>query len=146
MSNPLVSQGSLNRLRASVVVSSDATLNITASFLGKKGISLTLEGETTALLGTMTGIVPSPEPYQMATIRAQLVKSQSLAAQYKVLMETNSVIGTITVRPDSSALPPYTFNQCAIEGVDELPFDGTDAGFLIRIRGQYPINSSLYDG
>lgn len=146
MANPQIQQGSLNRLRASVVVPGDATLNITAPFLGKEGISVSLDGETTAMLGTLTGVVTSPEPYQMVTIRAQLVKSQSLAAQYKKAMETNSQIGDVTIRPDAASLPAYTFNNCAIEGVDELKMNGTDPAFMIRIRGSYPINSALYDG
>lgn len=146
MANPLVEQGSLNRLRASVVVSGDATLNVTASFLGKEGISLALDGETTAMLGTLTGVVTSPEPYQLVSVRMELVKSQSLFAQYKKQMETNSLIGDITVRPDAKSIPPYTFNNCAIEGVDEIKLNGTVAGVTVRIRGSYPINSSLYDG
>lgn len=145
MANPLIAQGSLNRLRASMVVSSDATLNVTASFLGREGISLAIDGETTAMLPTLTGVVTSPEPYQMVTVRVHLLKTQGLAAQYKTAMETDSLIGNITVRPDSAAVPPYTFFNCAIEGVDELKMNGTDAGFVVRLRGAYPINSGLYD-
>jgi len=145
MSNPLVEQGSLNRLRASMVVSSDATLNVTAPFLGREGISLGLDGETTAFLGTLTGVVTSPEPYQLVTVRVHLVRTQNLAAQYKKLMETNSLIGDITIRPDTKSIPPYIFLNCAVEGVDELKLNGSDPGFMVRIRGAYPINSSLYD-
>lgn len=145
MANPLIEQGSLNRLRASVVVSGDSTLNVTAPFLGREGISLALDGETTAFLGTLTGVVTSPEPYQLVTVRMHLVRTQSLPAQYKKQMETNSLIGDIVVRPDSKALPPYAILNCAVEGVDELKMNGSDPGFMVRIRGAYAINSALYD-
>lgn len=43
--NPLIPQGTLNRVRASVVWPSFPNLNVTASYLGRMGIRLSLDGE-----------------------------------------------------------------------------------------------------
>ena len=83
MANPLVAQGTLNRILGSVVWPSFSALNVTSSFLGKQGIRLALEGESTLFIPTMTGAVTSPEPYMMIGLTINLLKTQSLAAQYK---------------------------------------------------------------
>lgn len=145
MANPLVSQGVLNRLRASVVVTDYAELNVTAPYLGRNGIRLSLEGETTLGIPTMTGVVQSPEPFQMATVQINLLRTQNISNLYKTQMETLSLIGTIVVRPDSTALDRYYFENCSIASVAELPFDGQDPGFMVTLRGQYYLNSSLWD-
>lgn len=145
MANPLVTQGSLNRIRASVIWNSNPTLNVTSSYLGKDGVRLALDGETVAYIGTMTGAVTSPEPYQMIRLTMHLLKTQGLAALYKAQMENNALLGDGVVRPDSLALPAYDIVNCAIESVPELNFSGNDAGFAVNIKGYYLVNSSLYD-
>lgn len=142
--NPQIFQGTLNRLRGSVVVPNFSNLNVTAPFLGRAGISIGFEGETTDALPQMTGTVQSPRPYQMITVTMALLKTQSLAAQWEAQRQTLSVIGDITVTTDTSTLPDYTFNNCAISNVRELSFAGEDAGFVVTIHGYYPINSSLW--
>jgi hypothetical protein len=142
--NPLVQQGSLNRIIASVVWQSFPALNVTAPFLNREGIRLALDGDATRFLPTMTGAVTSPEPYQMVTLTINLVKSQGLASQYKSQMETQTVLGDCVVRPDTKGLPPYDLVNCALEGVRELSFSGEDAGFSVTVRGYYSINSSLF--
>lgn len=144
--NPLVSQGTLNRLVASVVVPSFPDLNVTASYLGKSGISVSLQGNATAMLATMTGAATSPEPYMMALIRVTLLKTQSLSALWKTQMETTTLIGPVTVYPDSSALPIYTFDNCAIEGVGDMLLNGSTPDWGLTITGVYQINASLYNG
>ena len=57
MPNPLIEQGSLNRIKASVVWNDNADLNVTAPYLGAAGIRLGLDGGTTVFLPTMTGAV-----------------------------------------------------------------------------------------
>lgn len=145
MPNPLISQGTLNRLRGSVVWASFDSLNITAPYLGKGGISLGFGGDSTVFIDTMTGAVTSPEPYIRAQLRIELLKTQSLADAFKTQMETNSILGDCTVRPDSAALSPYQLTNCAIEGVADLQFNGEVAGYAIRISGYYNINSALFD-
>lgn len=144
MSNPLVSLGTLNRLRASVTFNSNPSLNVTASYLNKEGISLNL-GDVTAMLPAMTGMVPSPEAYVPATITIHLLKTQPLSAQFKTQLESNSLIGNATVRVDSASHPPYDITNCFIAGVETIKANGEDAGWVVRIRGTYNVNSTLFD-
>ena len=94
--NPLVDQGTLNRLRASVLVTQSPELNVTASFLGKEMIGLTLEGNATTGIPNAAGVTQSPEPYQLATLEIHLIKAQALADQWKQRMQTNTLLGDIT--------------------------------------------------
>lgn len=142
--NPLIAQGTLNRIKGSVQVTANPALNVTAPYLGKDGISLALEGEATTFIQTMTGAVTSGEPYMMVTVTVELLKTQGLAAQYKSQMENNSVIGDIVVQPDTITLPSYPIINCAIESVADMPMNGSDAAFRVRLRGYYVINNSLW--
>jgi hypothetical protein len=143
--NPLVDQGVVNRIRGSVVIPLLPALNISAPYLGKEGISLTLEGETTTYLPTLTGGARSPEPYQMAAIVVELLKTQALSSAFKAQMELDAFIGDITVRPDSSPLAPYVFTNCSIGNVERLLFNGTTAAFMISLKGIYIINQTLWN-
>ena len=143
--NPLISQGTLNRLRASVVVNDFPSLNVTAPYLGEEGITLALEGDTVTFIPTLTGAVTSPEPYQKVTVTIHLLKTQGLAGQYKSQMESLALIGAIVVRPDAKSLPPYDLINCAIQGVTELKLNGKDAGWTARLGGYYLVNQDLYD-
>jgi hypothetical protein len=143
--NPLIPQGTLNRIRASVVWPSFPSLNVSASYLGRMGIRLALDGESTLFIPTMTGAVTSPEPYMMITMTMHLLKSQNLAALYKGQMEDTALIGDGTVRPDAVNLPVYPIINCAIQAVRELNFAGDDADFAVAIRGYYLVNASLWN-
>lgn len=143
--NPLVDQGTLNRIRGAINFPQDATLNVTASYLGKDGISLALEGDATTTIPTMTGTAQSPEPYQMCTITIHLLKTQNLANIYKAQMEASTLVGPATVYPDSAALGNYTIQNCAIKSVREMPMNGTDAGYVVTVTGYYVINNDLWN-
>jgi hypothetical protein len=142
--NPLVQQGTLNRILGSVVWQNYPALNVTAPFLNREGIRLALDGDATRFLPTLTGAVTSPEPYQMITLTINLLKTQGLAGLYKSQMELATVLGDCVVRPDTKVLPPYDLINCALESVRELAFSGEDAGFSVTVRGYYSINSSLF--
>ena len=143
--NPLIAQGTLNRLLGSIVWTNFPQLNVTASYLGKEGIRLALEGESTVFLPTMTGAVTSQEPFMMVSLTAHLLKTQPLANAYKQQMESNAQLGDGTVRPDSLALGVYPIVNCAIQSMRELSFSGDDAGFAVSMRGYYWINSNLWN-
>lgn len=145
MGNPLVDQGTLNRLIGSVSVPSFPALNITASYLGKEGINLALEGSATTHIEVMVGNVLSGEPYRMCSVTVELLKSQALADAWKRQEELLSLIGDITVRPDTKTLSPYQIVNCGIDGVRDLKFNGTVAGYAVMIKGIYRVNSSLFD-
>ena len=144
-SNPLIQQGYLNKLAASITVPNFPNLNITAGYLGKKQISLALVGQSTTFIDTQVGAVISPEPYVKATVRAALLKTQPLAAYWKLQMETQAAIGPITVTTDSTSFPYYNFLNCAIETVDGLTFSGTDADYMVVVTGYYPQNASMWN-
>lgn len=144
MANPLIDQGTLNRLLGSVVIPDFPELNVTASFLGEDGLSISLQGEAVVFIPTMTGAVTSPEPYMAVQVSVHLLKTQFLSGLYKDQMESDARIGTITVRPDTRAFPPYTFINCAIQNVAPIAINGKDAGYRITIGGYYPINNDLW--
>jgi len=144
-SNPLIDQGTLNRLRASVVIPGYPGLNVTAPYLAQDGISINLNGETTTIIQTATGTVTSPQPYMMATVQISMLRTQSLAALYKAQMELDSRVGSITVTPDSAALPTYQFLNVAIESVRELQLAGRDPSYVVTLSGYYLINSNLWN-
>jgi hypothetical protein len=141
---PNVPQGLLNRALASVFWPSFPTLTVTAPFLGREGVSLGFEGNATTFIGTMTGNVVSQEPYQMVMLTINLLKSQPLAQLYESKRQSSSLLGNGTVRPDSPTLGPFGLINCGIEDVRELRFSGEDAGYVVTIRGTYPVNNSMF--
>ena len=144
-SNPLVTQGTLNRLRGSIVVNNVPTLNITAPYLGKTGLSLALQGAATTFVETMVGAVPSPEPYQMCNITINVLKTNGIAAVWKSQMEATTLIGDIVVTTDSSAFATYTITNCAIESVADMALNGTNAEMQITVKGVYLLNNNLWN-
>lgn len=145
MANPLVPQGTINRLVASIVVNNFAQLNVTPPFLGKDAIKLSFEGVTTTYIPTQTGAVTSPEPYQQVSVSVHLLKTQNLANLYKLQLENDARIGDLTVRPDVLTMTPWYLFNCSIMNVAELNFDGSDAGYRVTLGGIYYINSSLFN-
>lgn len=144
MSNPQVLQGTLNRLLASVVYASFPQLNVTSAYLAKEAISISFDGDTSLLIGTLTSAVTSPAPYVYGTVTIHLLRTQALGNAYKTQVETNTTMGSVTVYPDSTALTPFQLNNCVLQTVQEMPFDGTQASLIIRLRGVYNINSTLF--
>lgn len=146
MPNQLIQQGTLNRLKATVVFASFDTLNITPGYLGKEGVNLALEGNITEIIETMTGNVPSPEPYVMIRIEVHLLKPQSLAALFKAQWEANSNIGDYTIRPDvTTGLTPFPVSNGSITNVGPMILNGSNAEMVVSLRGSYYINSDLWD-
>lgn len=151
MANPLVRQGMLNRIRGSVIVATYPQLTVTAPYLGKEGISFQLEGEASQLLGTMTGAVTSPEPYQYATVTLHLLKTQSLAAAYQAQMLLTTNLNVVTVIPDvdngilnTGGISSFSLLNTVISSVQEMSFNGTNAEMIVRLRGTYIQNTLLY--
>jgi hypothetical protein len=142
--SPQIPQGILNRLFSTAVVPSFPQLTITPPFLGKAGIRLSFDGETSIAIPTMTGVVQSPEPYQMATITAALLKTNGLAELYESQRQTNALIGEVTVTTDSPALLPFNIINCSILSPRELSFAGDETTYVVGIRGFYSINNALW--
>jgi hypothetical protein len=143
--NPLVPQGTLNRLRGSLILSDFPALNVTASFLGKEAITMLFETEASQQIQTMTGTVTSPEPFQMVLVSAHVLKTQALSNAYKAQIEKNTNIGDLQVKSDASTLSNYQLANCSIVGVEPLDTTGTKPDFIVKIRGTYYINSDLFN-
>lgn len=142
--NPLIALGSLNRLRGSVVIPSYPTLNVTASFLSKRGIRMDLVGDATQQLEAMTGVIPSPEPYMVVDVTVSLLKTNGLAAAWIAQLQLNSVLGNVTVHTDTSAYPAFNFSQCAITRLPPESFSGDEPNADFTFRGQYIVNNNLW--
>jgi hypothetical protein len=146
MPNPLVDQGTLNRVVASVIWASFPQLNVTPPYLGRDGIRLALEGNATDYFGTMTGAVPSPAPYQIMTVTLNLVKSQPLSDLYKRQFEDTTLIGFGTIRPDTkTGLGIYQINNSVLESVREMSYAGEEPQFVVTVKGYYLINAALFN-
>lgn len=145
--NPLQDLGSLNRIKASVVWTNFPALNVTAPFLGKGGITVALEGESSTQHGTMTGVVQSPEPYLPISVVIHLLKTQNLAELYKAQMEDNCVIGPGTVWPDvqSGGISSYQLNNMSIQSTPSLDFSGASPDYIVNLKGFYVVNNSLFN-
>jgi hypothetical protein len=144
MANQQIQQGTLNRLLASVVYANYTQLNVTAGYLSREAISLSFDGDTSLLIGTLTGAVTSPEPYIYGTVTMHLLRTQALGNAYKTQIETNTTLGSVTVYPDTQVLSPFQLNNCVLMSVQETAFDGNQAGLVVRLRGVYNINSTLF--
>jgi len=143
--NPLINQGVLNRVRGSVLFIDNPQLNVSAPFLGKQGISTAPEGDVAGYIGTMTGAVPSPEPYLIMTVSLHLLKTQSFGDLWKQQIETQAIIGDLTVYPDAATLSNYVYTNCTIKSFGELNFAGEDPSYMVTLQGTYNINSAMFD-
>ena len=144
MPSPNIQQGQLNRLLASVSFPSNPSLNVSPSFMAREMVRINFDGAITTFIQTATGVVVSPEPYQIVTITVNLSKAQGLAQLYENFYANNSYLGDCVVRPDATPLSPFTFQNCAIENVEALQFNGETTNYNITIRGYRPINNSLW--
>jgi hypothetical protein len=143
-----VPQGNLSRLSVALVVTNHPGLNITPPFLGREAIRLAIEGMATARVPTMTGLVTSPEPYQLVTATCHLLKTQALALAWQDRYNTDTRIGPYKVFPDlepsEGGIRPYQIHNGMIMGVRELNFSGEDAGWVVSLSGYIVINQNLW--
>lgn len=143
---PQVQQGNLNRLYTAIVVPNFINLNVTASYMSKGQAHVTFNGKATNQIPTATGIVNSQEPFVMAGIDINLLRSQTLAAAWLAQFQTQSILGPVEVYSDSSAFPMLPFANVAIENVDPGPYDGTDPTIKFSLSGTFYINSAMWTG
>lgn len=143
--NPQVSQGTLNKVRASVVVPSYTSLNIDSSHMSKKFVTAAPDGDATMQYETATGVVNSPDPYVMYTVTVGVLRTQNLSSSWQTQLQTQTAIGRVIVHPDSTAFPTITLYNASILKVEPGPFDGSDPTVDITIRGVVQVNSDLWN-
>ena len=144
MASPNIPQGTLNRLRASIIWPAFPSLTITSSFLGRPAISLSFQGDVTVQIDTLTGVVTSPEPFLRVVITAHLLKTQYLANNFKTQQELLSLLGAGIVRADSAIMQPWYIQNGSIMRPGDLDFSGASADYPIQFSGVYQVNSSLF--
>ncbi|MEQ9902570.1 hypothetical protein [Pectobacterium aroidearum] len=144
MTNPLVAQGFLNRVRGAVSVTDNPSLSVTAAYLGKEGISLRPDNAATDIIPTMTGTVGSQAPYQQVTLTVHLLKTQSLGASYQQRFASDTSLGEVVVTPDANTFGNVTIQNAYLVNFNELPFNGTDAGYVVTISGYVTTNDNMW--
>lgn len=144
MANPMISVGVLNRVRASVKFTDHSELNVSASYLAREGVEISVQGNFTEFLPAMTGAVQSPQPYVIIQARVHLVRSQALAAQYKKQWETNSAIGDAKLYTDSSTFGDFELTNAAITNIQDMSFAGNEPGVVLTITGTYYVNADMW--
>ncbi len=144
--NPQIALGTLNRLRTSAVFPGFTSLNITASYMSKKFIHVTLDENPFAEgIETATGIVVSPEPYVMGTVTIGLLRTTGLAAAWLAQAKATSVLGSIEIHSDTSAFPALTIHNAYIKTLDPGPYDGTNPETPLILRGVFYVNNDLWN-
>ena len=143
--NPLVPQGTLNRVRANIVIPAFPSLNVTSPYLGRAGISLAFDGQLTTYIPAMTGAVTSPEPYQMVTATVNMLRTQALAAAWEAQKALSTLLGDVQIIPDASTLPTFQVYNTSMQNLRELPFNGEDAGYVMTLQGYIIVNNDLFN-
>jgi len=92
----------------------------------------------------LTGAVTSPEPYTYGTVTIHLLRTQDLANAFKNQIEINTTMGSVNIIGDSTALDNFQLENCILMSLQEITFDGNQAGLIVRLRGVYNINSDLF--
>ena len=146
MANPLIAQGTLNRVRCHIVVPSLTGLNITASYMVKNFATVSFDDNFVDQMPTGTGVVNSPVPYVMATISVGLIRSQSLAQSWLTQAQATSVLGNVTIYSDTAAWDPVQLSETAISHIQPGPYDGMDPTVSLTLRGVYYVNNDLWNG
>jgi prepilin-type processing-associated H-X9-DG protein len=146
MAQPYIIPGQLNRLRANVTFSQHPELQIISNYLTEAGISMTLEGEATNLLPAMMSLIASPAPYMRSTVTIALIRSIPMATTFKNLLETDTVLGQMSIFPDTDQLQSFLIWNAALESVRELAMAGREASMVVTCVGYYMTNTAYYDG
>lgn len=142
--NPATEQGMLNRLRGSLIVDSNPSLNVTSDFLTTEGISIHPQGNVTDMIDTMTGRVGSPAAKQNVNITISLNRAQGLANSWFKQIKKNSYLGQVRIISDSPVQDDRTILNCFIMTQPEQAINGSQAKWGLTISGYEVINNDLW--
>jgi len=143
--NPAVAQGTLNRVRCSVVLPDFPNLSITSPYMGKNFATIAFEGDFVAQEATGTGVVNSPEPYVIATITVDLLRTQALAANWLSQSQATAVLGDCDIHSDTRAFPAIKLHDTSVQKLDPGAYDGMNPVSRLTLRGVYYINNDLWN-
>ena len=144
--NPRVQQGTLNRVRVSVIPAAFPALSIPSSYMGKRFATFRPEGNFAHQAETGTGVVNSPEPYVMAVIEVNLLRTLALTEAWVRQYESNVIIGDVTIHSDTAAFPSRTIHNTIIRTIQPGQFDGVDPVAMLVLSGVWYGNASLWAG
>lgn len=144
--NPLIPQGTLNRVRCHIVVPSFTALNITSSYMGRNFATIAFEGPFVEQIGTATGTVNSPEPYVYATVSVGILRTQSLATTWLAQVQSTGIIGDVVVHSDTSAFAAITISNAVVRDYEPGAYDGADPVVRLTLRGVYYPNNTMWNG
>ena len=141
-----VAQGTLNRLKAAVVLPKNSSLNITSAYMGKSFVTVTFDHDFDNLIPTATGAVTSPEPYVLTTVTIGILRTQALSGAWLAQAQNLSDIGSVSIFPDTStsSFPEIDLSGCIIKHIDPGAFDGTDPVVKLTLGGTFYVNNSLW--
>jgi hypothetical protein len=145
MANPLINLGTLNRVRASVVFPSFTALNITSSQMGRRFVSLTFDEDFVQQIQQGVGIINSPEPYVMATVTCDVLRTLPLAQAFISQLEQTAVLGTVYVHSDTRTFPKRTVYNASVLKADPGAYDGINGVLALTIRGVFYPNNTLWN-
>ena len=142
--NPNLIPGNINRIRGTILVPSNASLNITAPYLGAEGITISPQTAVTTVIQGMASTINSEEPYQIIQVRAMVLKSLALSAAYISQIQNSPGLGNITITPDTNVMSPFTLNNATIVNWQEISLAGRQADFAVVFAGYYNISNDLW--
>ena len=142
--NPLIQQGQLNRIITHVIVPNFPQLSVTAPFMAKAMASVAFDEEFVDQPETATGIVNSPMPYVKSTLTVNLIRSQAVCGLWVAQIQSQAMIGDVTVYSDSTLFPSITISNASITGMEPGPFDGTDPTVKATVKGIWYTNSTMW--
>jgi hypothetical protein len=112
--------------------------------MGKNFASINFEGNFSEQIETGTGAVTSPEPYVMATVSVDLLRTQALANAWLLQAALLSDLGPISVFSDTSAFPEIDLATTVIRQCEPGVFDGMNPVVKLTLRGVYYVNALLW--
>ena len=143
--NPTLVPGNLNRIRGTILVPGNATLNVTAPYLGKEGIVIAPQSAVVTQMQGMTTVVNSEEPYQIVQVTAAIMKSLALSAAYLEQIKNSPTLGQITVTPDTTTIPAFNLYNVAITNWSQISMAGLQPDFTITFQGQFNVSNDLWN-
>jgi hypothetical protein len=143
--NPNLIPGNLNRVRANLVFPENTTLNIPAQFQAKEGLVVIPQTPVVTQMQGMTTVINSEEPYQLVQVSISVIKSLAISATWISQIQNGPTVGTMTVYPDTSAMAPFTFYNCAITNWNQISMAGLQPDFTIILQGQFNTSNDLWN-
>lgn len=144
MANKSMPLGFLNKALSNFQCLNFPQLNASSQNFGEGGMKMSFDGPATKRVGALTGDIPSLELYQPVSIMVPMLKTQAAGASWQAQVQNNSNIGDCIVYPDATTINPWTIINCSITDQDPGSLDGSDARYIFKVAGYYPVNSSAF--